>query len=304
MAEPSKTTTKPPKPPTAQRIAAKKKAQKKQQQQLLLVGGVVVATILVAVAVIILTQRDATKVCGIEDTECFSAYAGIPLSADLQSEAKRDDDGVKLASDVMEGVERGFTEDGIPYIGSPNAPIVFAEFSDFSCPHCAEYAPEVERIIKDFVRTGQARFEYYPMTFVGGAFSAKATDAAVCAGKQGAFWEFHDQLFDLAQSENYESFNTARLTELADDMGLDTDALRSCINSNYGQQVRAAASELQNTLGVNSTPTVVYRQGQSQSNSDWKFFVDSNGDRATRGSYAEVAALVREYNSPSTDAGQ
>ncbi len=302
MAEPAKTTTKPPKPPTAQRIAAKKKAQKKQQQQLLLIGGVVVATIIAVVAVIYLTQKEATKVCGIEDTGCFSAYAGIPLSADLQNEAKRDDAGVKLASDVMEGVERGVTEEGIPYIGSPSAPIVFAEFSDFSCPHCAEYAPEVERIIKDFVRTGQARLEYYPMTFVGGAFSAKATDAAVCADKQGAFWEFHTQLFDLAQAEGHEAFNTSRLIELADDMGLDTDELRSCINSNYGQQVRAAASELQNTLGVNSTPTVVYRAGGSQSDADWRFFTSSNGERATRGSYDEVAALVRQYNSP--DAGQ
>ena len=301
MAEPAKS-TKPPKAATAQKIAAKKKAQKKQQQQLLLIGGVVVATIIAVVAVIYLTQTEATKVCGIEDTSCFSTYAGIPLSADLQSEAKRDDDAVKLASDVMEGVERGVTEDGIPYIGSMSAPIVFAEFSDFSCPHCAEYAPEVDRIIKDFVRTGQARFEYYPMTFVGGAFSAKATDAAVCAGKQGAFWEFHAQLFDLYRSEGYESYNTSRLLELGEDMGLDTDELRSCINSNYGQQIRAAASELQSTLGVTSTPTVVYRAGGSQSDADWKFFVGSDGQRATRGSYEEVASLVREYNTP--DAGQ
>ncbi len=301
MAEPAKT-TKPPKAATVQKIAAKKKAQKKQQQQLLLIGGIVVATIIAVVAVIYLTQKEATKVCSIGDTNCFSTYAGIPLSADLQSEAKRDDDGVKLASDVMEGVERGMTEDGIPYIGSPNAPIVFAEFSDFSCPHCAEYAPEVEEIVRNFVRTGQARFEYYPMTFVGGAFSAKATDAAVCAGKQGAFWEFHSQLFDLAQSEGYESFNTSRLIELGDDMGLDTDELRSCINSNYGQQVRATASELQSTLGVTSTPTIVYRQGQSQSDGDWKFFIGTDGQRATRGSYEEVAALIREYNTP--DAGQ
>ncbi|MBI5931272.1 MAG: thioredoxin domain-containing protein [Chloroflexi bacterium] len=303
MAEPAKT-TKPPKVVAAQKIAAKKKAQKKQQQQLLLIGGAVVGIIIIAVAAIYLTQKDATKVCGIADTNCFSAYAGIPLSADLQSQAERDDDGVKLASDVVEGVERGMTADGIPYIGSPSAPIVFAEFSDFSCPHCAEYEPEVERIIRDFVRTGQARFEYYPMTFVGGAFSAKATDAAVCAGQQGAFWEFHSQLFDLAQSEGRESFTTSRLVELGDSMNLDTDKLRSCINSNYGQQVRAAASELQTTLGVNSTPTVVYRQGQSQSNGDWKFFVGSDGQKATRGSYDEVAALVRQFNTPASDTGQ
>lgn len=299
MAEPAKTT----KSPTAQRIAAKKKAQQKQQQQMLLFAGLVVAAIIAVAVVIYLTQRDATKTCAIEDTACFSAYAGIPLSSELQSEAERDDDGVELASDVVEGVERGMTEDGIPYIGSLSAPIVFGEFSDFSCPHCADYEPEVQRIIQDFVRNGQARLEFYPMTFVGGAFSVKATDAAVCAGQQGAFWEFHSQLFDLVGAEGTEAFNTDRMLELADDMNLDSDKLRTCMNSNFGQQVRAAANELQTTLGVNSTPTLVYRPGGSQNDSDWRFFTGSDGSRATRGSYDQVADLVQQYNN-SSDAGR
>jgi protein-disulfide isomerase len=292
---------KPSKPKVAPALAAKRQAQKKkQQQQLLLFGGIAIAVLVIAGAVIYFTTQEATKVCAIDDTKCFDTYAGIPLSVEFGP--ARDDDGVKLASDVAEGVERGVTEDGIPYIGSPNAPVVFAEFADFSCPHCAEYAPEVDRLIKDFVRNGQARWEYYPVTFVGGAFSRKASDAAICAGQQGAFWEFHQQLFNVQQAESREAFNTERMLELADEMGLDQDELRTCMNSNYPRQVLAAVDELRATLDVTSTPTVVYRPGGPTA-SGWRFFTDSSGQQATRGSYDQVAAIVRQFNTP-PDAGQ
>jgi protein-disulfide isomerase len=275
----------------------KAKAKKQQQQQqLLIIGAVAVVVTIVAVAVIILTQqRAAAEVCSITDETCFDTFAGIPLDAASEEQADRN---ISLASDVQEGVVRGVTEDGIPYIGSPNAPVIFAEISDFSCIHCANYAPEVERIIKDFVRNGQARFEYYPVTFVGGAVSETATRAAVCAAEQGAFWEFQSELFKIRRAESEDAYTTDRMEEVAKEMGLNEDELRRCMNSNRPRAAMVAAQQMASNLGIESTPTLIYRAVDSAA---WKFFEDSDGQTKTRGSYDEVADLARSF---SRDAGQ
>ncbi len=45
-------------------------------------------------------------------------------------------------------IPQTFTSDGAPVIGAPNAKITLVEFSDFSCPHCADYHATMNAVIE------------------------------------------------------------------------------------------------------------------------------------------------------------
>jgi protein-disulfide isomerase len=226
------------------------------------------------------------------DAPRFAAYNGIPLDDGIDADRE-----VDQADDVADGVVQGILENGTPYIGSPNAPIVVAEFGDFSCPHCASFEPEVDLLIERYVRSGQLRFEFHPMTFVGGEYSIIATQGAICAAEQGAFWEFHKDVFQLQRTDGAQSFTASRMEELATDLGLDGDDLRSCMNSNLPDRALAAADELASQYGVTATPTLLYR---TQDATGWTRFFDENGQPVSRPQNQELYALIEELNA--TDA--
>lgn len=160
---------------------------------------------------------------------------------------------------VYLNVEHGFLKNGIPYIGSMDAPIMIAQFSDFACPHCAVYHIEgAEPIIGEFVQSGQAVYLYYPMHFMSDPYSDTSAYAALCAGQQDAYWQFHHDLFVLQQAESPDVFTPARMIEMAENMGLDGAALQDCMNSEYPLAAIDTAENESQVVGLVGTPSVYY----------------------------------------------
>lgn len=89
---------------------------------------------------------------------------------------------------------------GAPIEGSPDAPVLIVEFSDFQCPFCLRWYvdtfPEIRALVGEDVAI---TFLHFPLTRIH-ANAAMAHAAAECAGNQGKFWEMHDLLFER-QSE-------------------------------------------------------------------------------------------------------
>ena len=222
----------------------------------------------------------------LDDPDRYPAFAGIPLDADSSIVTGR---FVIPAPDVAPGVVRGVLEDGTPYIGNPNAPIILAEYADFSCPHCSEYAPEAERIITELVRTGQAVYTFNILTFVGGDYSQLAGEAALCAGEQGAFWEYRSELYAIQSREGRQEFVVERLVEKATELGLNPDSFRTCLDADTQNRVMQQIERRRNDLGINSVPSVVY---STDNGATWQFFTGPDGSRTTRASFAEVKTLV------------
>lgn len=260
-----------------------------QNQRSLLIIGALVA-ILVAAGVIYYTQSESNQTFEIDNPR-FASYAGIPLDDSVDSNREID-----KAGDIGEGVVRGILEDGTPFIGSPNAPIVIAEFSDFSCPHCADFEPEADLLIKEYVRSGQMRLEYRPMTFVGGEYSITAARGAVCAAEQGAFWEFHKELFRYQATQGVDYFTQSNMEEIAEELGLNGDDLGSCMNSNRPDRTLRAAEQLRADYGINATPTLIYRANDAEG---WNRFYDANGEPVSRVSYVQLGELITEFNTES-----
>lgn len=215
----------------AKKTVKNAKKQDQQRQMLIVGGGIVAAIILLAIVVFLVQQNASLDVCKYDDESCYGLYLGI---------------------------EQGKNDEGIPYIGSPDANVVIAEFGDFSCPHCADFHPVVDRLIQDFVRDGNVRLEYYPMSFLAAPYSDTSAQAAVCAIEQDAFWQYQAELYEMQKAKSHTSFTQDNLVSLSKDMGLDSDQLKSCINSNTPRTAMATADATAQRLGVTGTPTVFY----------------------------------------------
>ncbi len=266
-------------------VKASKKTTGGIPQQYLLLGGVAVVAVLVLVVMIFVNQEAAGDTKKLDE---YQTYSGIPVGGAFANTRN-----VERGSDVVEGVEMGIKEDGIPYIGSLDAPIVLGEFADFTCPHCATYHDTIAQLIQEFVRNGQLRIEFYPMPAPQRAPESQVSArASLCAARQGAFWEMHDELFRIQQTQGVDEFTTDDLSSIADSMGLDGDELRECMNSNQADAGIATARRLAVDLGVDSTPTVIYRLKDSD---NWNTFPSEGGIGGGR-PYDMIAALVRQVN--------
>jgi protein-disulfide isomerase len=135
--------------------------------------------------------------------------------------------------------------DDDPSLGPEDAPITIVEFSDFACGFCRRFHQQTfQQILDQF--PDQIRFVYRDFPVVGGY---EAALAAECADEQGAFWQFHDLLFDGGLGLNLDAYS-----QYAEQLELDAEALTQCITEErYATEVeddaRYAAS-----LGANATP--------------------------------------------------
>jgi protein-disulfide isomerase len=92
------------------------------------------------------------------------------------------------------------------------------------------------------------RFVYrdYPLPFHANA--KPASIAAVCAEKQGKFWEYHEKLFQAS------ALNDETYTKIADEVGLDKAAFQTCrTGSEAAAQVDKDMADGA-SVGVRGTP--------------------------------------------------
>lgn len=143
--------------------------------------------------------------------------------------------------------------------GPADAPIEILEFADYSCPHCGTFSSFAGKLLRqNYVETADAPVRWITFDFVLGGFpnSIPASMAARCAGEQGAYWPYHDMLFSR-QTQWYTSPNPGnQMGEIADELGLDTGAWRSCMSEARYLQEIAASRKYGESLGVGSTPTL------------------------------------------------
>ncbi len=147
------------------------------------------------------------------------------------------------------GIQGGITPEGLPYLGSADAPVVLTEFTDFACSHCQMYNLQTEDgILQDYVATGQVQYvlHYYSN---GSPVSLQATDAAMCAADQGAYFQFQRAFFEGPVTTR-EGFIT-----LAQELGLDTEVFTTCWDASEHRNELLNHIQAARKMGVTATPT-------------------------------------------------
>lgn len=141
-------------------------------------------------------------------------------------------------------------------MGDPNAPVKIIEYADFQCPFCRNFYEDTEaQLIDTYIKTGKVYFEYHSFGNFIGAESARAAEAAYCAGDQGKFWEMHDLLFTNQGAENSGALKDDKLKALAAHLELDITKFNSCFDGGQ-QKGRVTQDGLDaRAANVSSTPT-------------------------------------------------
>lgn len=140
--------------------------------------------------------------------------------------------------------------DGYPSIGPTDAAITIVEFSDFECPFCKRWNQEVyQQLLAAYPGKIRMIYRNLPLTSLH-PDAMSASVAAMCASDQNAFWQFHDKLF----SDEY-GLGRDAYTQYATDLGLDTKAFETCLDSGKFDDFIQKDMDFSLNLGVQSTPT-------------------------------------------------
>lgn len=159
-----------------------------------------------------------------------------------------------------DGLAQSKTTEGFPVLGDPNAPVKVVEYSSFDCPHCREFHDQAVPALIDRVRAGDINFTYVPVYGTGGIPNGQgAARAAVCAGEQGAFWQYHDTLFNWQGTFANQAFSQNRLASGVSTLGLNQDTWNTCMSGTLPDTVITAALTSAQSLGdsFQGTPTIL-----------------------------------------------
>lgn len=141
-------------------------------------------------------------------------------------------------------------------LGRRDAPVVLVEYADYQCSYCGRFARETRpELVDRYVESGVLRIEFRNFT-VFGEDSERAARASWAAGRQGRFWEFHDELF--AETRKGDALAEDRLVDLARHSEVpDLDRFRRDMNSDAAATALREDQEQGYRLGVQSTPSFV-----------------------------------------------
>lgn len=161
--------------------------------------------------------------------------------------------------ETYKGIPVGFTVEGYPYRGSPDAPITMYEYSDFQCPFCSRYFIQTEPALDEsYVRNGQVRvvFRDFPLAELHpNAPAAHLT--ALCIADQGAalYWTVHARLFQTQAEWNQLGDPAAYFAGLATEVGADMDSYSACVNSGEKEAVIEQGVAEAQEKGFSGTPS-------------------------------------------------
>ncbi len=131
--------------------------------------------------------------------------------------------------------------------GSDNALITIVEISDFECPFCSRGANTMSEVEKAYGDKVRFVFKHHPLPFHKNARPASA--AAIAAGRQGKFWEFHDKCFANARELTEENF-----VKWAKEIGLDQGKFDAVRKDPATDKQITEDMEMAGTVGVRGTP--------------------------------------------------
>jgi len=130
--------------------------------------------------------------------------------------------------------------------GPADAPVTIIEFSDYQCPFCRKAEPTVKEVLARYPDKVRFVYRHFPLEMHPRA--RPAAEASNCAGEQGKFWEYHDQVFAGGALED------ADLERYAKASGLDVAAWKKCLADGTTKARVDADFAAGRAAGVTGTP--------------------------------------------------
>lgn len=139
-------------------------------------------------------------------------------------------------------------------IGSKDAKVRVVEFSDFQCPYCKTFQPELWKALEGYGDRVLFVYKQLPLTSIHRQAEPAAL-AAACAHEQGKFRTYADYLF-RKQDEWSKRTDTQRFKDYAWYLRLDGRAFAKCLDEKrYQGQIDADMAEAEK-YAVGGTPGI------------------------------------------------
>lgn len=163
-------------------------------------------------------------------------------------QAKQEAAAKAKASTVIEKRPNDLFADGYSFVaGNPKAKVTVVEFFDYNCGHCRTAFPKLMSMI-DTKADIRIIFKEFPI-FPG---SEEAAAAAMAAGRQGKYLEFHRALMSTKGSVSGHAID-----EAAKKVGLNLDQLRKDMKDPLITARIEANHKLGDDLGIDGTPAFI-----------------------------------------------
>ena len=197
-----------------------------RKRRLMLLGGVLVAAIAVIAVVVVISQSGTDDPVSAEEgtTQANTLFAGIPQTGNV--------------------------------LGDPDAPVTIEEYVDLQCPFCQRFSQEgLPDVVKEYVKTGQAKIVLQTLTFIG-ADSERGARVAWAAAEQDKMFEFVENFYANQGEENSGYATEAYLKKIAGGVeGLD---VQKALDGRDSAKVTSSLQGSQSSAtkaNVDSTPS-------------------------------------------------
>jgi len=150
--------------------------------------------------------------------------------------------------------------------GAPDAPVTVYEMADFQCPACRSFALTIFPVLeREFVATGKVRWVFInlPLTEIH-PHAILAAEVAMCAARQGRFWETHDLLFEHQTQWGPLANPGPALATLAVRAGADRAKLQTCLRTKATRGEVDADARRAARSGARATPSFYIHGGLLQ----------------------------------------
>lgn len=149
--------------------------------------------------------------------------------------------------------------------GNPDAKIVFVTYADIDSSHTKDFQQAMEQLLVEYGPEGKVAWVYrhFPI-FDENDYSAQHAEAAECVAELSgntAFLRFIDAI--QAAAPDSAEFDPSAYPVIAEQLGIDTTELMSCIESHRFQG--KVADDLENAIragGTGSPYTIVLIEGK------------------------------------------
>ncbi len=145
-----------------------------------------------------------------------------------------------------------------PPRGSASTPYTIAEFGDFQCPNCGKAYPVLEAMLKKYPSEVNLIFLHrpFPQMHQWAASSGQASEIAAADGK---FWPMYDILYT-----HQDNLEPGYYTDYAAQAGLNSSKFKAAFDAGQGQSQIKAASAFADSLGIQTTPTMLLRDNATK----------------------------------------
>jgi protein-disulfide isomerase len=161
----------------------------------------------------------------------------------------------KLLEKAMK-LSSGKTKEGFHWRGASNPKVTIYEYTDYECPFCRKFYKTLKKIVKLYPDKIRIVHVHYPLDDKCNPvldkpfheYACELSKLAICADKQGKFFEADDFLFKLQTK-------TVSRKDFAKALKLSAEKLEKCMNSRETDEELKKNIQAGMNMKIHATPT-------------------------------------------------